>query len=469
MAQGSPAAAAPQTAGKSAEPERKPSDAAAAKYVFNATTLLQRGDQDGALQQLDSAKAINPEELRLWSGYGYLHLAKGDKAMAATEFEKELALHPEVLEVYATLADLDDQLDRRADEEATLRKLIELEPRSAPAAARLVKMLREDGKAAEAVSTGKQATDKFALALAAEPRLNPRAGDGLAYELSKAYADAGMKKESLATLADLLKVTQSPGILNDGAFRLAEANTELPLAEKSARIAVAQGERNTQRMGLYTEAKLQKLVTDQVVAVWDTLGWVLFREGKLDDAEGYLKSAWLQRRTITVGEHLAEIEAARGDKNLALTVCDLSLATGTKPQEVDAKLTGEAKVSAEADAAETAKTAAEDTAKLKARSEELRRAGAVSKGPAGLTAMLTSPVAPLRGVSGVGEFRVLLAFGTVVSATGISPKNTPGMLTPLTGTKLGLPLWPKGSGARLMMKAVVSCRPAGCSMALSDP
>ena len=54
-------------------------------------------------------------------------------------------------------------------------------------------------------------------------------------------------------------------------------------------------------------------------AVWDTLGWILYREGKLDDAESYLKAAWINIQSDTVAEHLGELEVARGRKNEALT------------------------------------------------------------------------------------------------------------------------------------------------------
>ncbi len=64
----------------------------------------------------------------------------------------------------------------------------------------------------------------------------------------------------------------------------------------------------------------------QLFAVWDTLGWILYREGKLDDAASYLKAAWVNTQSDTVAEHVGELEASRGRKNEALTTYRLGIA-----------------------------------------------------------------------------------------------------------------------------------------------
>ncbi len=482
----------PGMAAQGKDVEKKPSDPDAARMVFQAAMLMRRGNLDEAQKQLDAAKALNDQELRLWSTYGALHSARGDKAAAVEDDQRELALHPDANEVYGALADLQDQLGRRAEEEATLRTLIKIEPRTPGASARLVRMLVQDGKAAEAVTLGQDSAARFATVVAAEPRINPRAVDGLSFELSKAEEAAGMKTEALATMVALLKVTNNAAVLNDGAYRLADANTELPLAEKSARQALGLAELNSRRVSLDTAPGLTRLVIGQVAGVWDTVGWTLFREGKLDEAESYLRAAWLQNQTVTLGQHLAEIEMARGDKNRALTVCEVSLAAAARRTETarapetkasvakesdtksaeakadEAKLSAEMQAVVDAKTAEDAKTAAVEQAKLQATADELKKSGAVSKGQAGLKEMLTFPMASLRGVSGSGEFVVMLAFGIVQSATGTSKGNPVGMLMRLQAAKVGTGLWPPGSGATLVMKAQVNCTKTGCEAVFAD-
>jgi tetratricopeptide (TPR) repeat protein len=490
VAQAAPAAGTPAQA---KEAEAKPSDPAAAKMVFQAALLLRRANLDEAQKQLDQAKALNDQELRLWSTYAVLHAARGDKATAIEDDKKELALHPDAIEVYVALATLQDQLGKRADEEVTLRALIKIESHSPSGAARLVKMLVEDGKAADAVALGQDYVTRFDAVVAAEPRINPRGGDGLKLELSRAQLAAGMKAESLATMVALLKVTNSPVILNDGAYRLADESMELPLAEKSARRALGLAEFNSRRLTLDTKPELTRLVILQVAGIWDTVGWTLFREGKLDEAESYVRSAWLQKQTVTLGQHLAEIEMARGDKNKALLACDLSLAEAAqKPVEApraveakaadaksddaktaeakadEAKLSAEMQAVADSQSAESAKTDAAELAKLQQTADGLRKSGAVSKGPAGLKEMLTFPMASLPGVSGSGEFVAMLQFGIIQTATGTSKTNATGMLTRMLAAKVGTGLWPPGSGARLVMKAQVNCSKGGCVAVFAD-
>ena len=439
----------------------RPSDPAAAQMVYQAGLALQRKDPDGAQELLDAAKVLNPEELRLWSTYGYLQLARADKPGAEQDFKKELTLHPNATEVYGALAELQDGLGRRTDEEETLRQLYAVEPRMINAPARLVHMLVEDGKAAEAVKLGQDAAAKFAEVLAANPRLNPRAADSLQYELSKAEDAAGMNAESVTTMVALLKVTTAALILNDGAYRLAVQGVELPLAEKSARVALLQAESDSRRVNLDTNPETTKAILNGVEAVWDTMGLVLFRAGKLDDAEGYARSAWLQRQDLTVGAHFADIEAARGDKNLALTVCEVSLAAvKTAPAEKP----GDGKT---AEVKPVPPPGQVDVAAMQARAKALRSAGAVSKGQAGLTAMLTLPMAPLPGVSGTGEFKLMMGFGIVQLATPETKANATGMLSGLLGAKVS-GLWPKDSGAKLIMKGSLTCRPAACVLTVKD-
>ena len=439
----------------------------AANLVYQAQLALQRKNSDDAQKLLDSAKELNDEELRLWSTYGYLALAKGDKPTALADFQKELAMHPQATEIYGALADLQGDLGHRTEQEATLADMIKADPRSAQAAARLVHMLAEDGKPADAVKVGQDAAAKFTEAMKTAQRLNPRALDVLNFELSKAEMAAGMKDESTAMTVALLKVTTIPAIQNDGAYRLAIAGVELPLAESTARAVLLRAELDSRHVSIDMKPELQKQVLSGVVSVWDTLGWVLYREGKLDEAEGYMRSAWLQKQDLTIGSHLAEIEAAKGDKGMALTVCELSLsaAANAKPE-----------VKPAADPKEPAKEPVKvpeakpgdvDVAALQAQAQTLRASGAVSKGPSFLSALLTRQIAPIRGVTGHGEFTVMMGFGIVQLANPISNANATGMLRGMFGAKVD-GLWPKDSGARLFMKASVSCGGSGCTMVLQD-
>ena len=70
----------------------------------------------------------------------------------------------------------------------------------------------------------------------------------------------------------------------------------------------------------------------------DSLGWVYFRQGKLDLAEKYLTDAThLLPRDATVHEHLGDVLAKRGDVHRALDLYRAALTLEPEPKD-EAKL-----------------------------------------------------------------------------------------------------------------------------------
>jgi hypothetical protein len=61
--------------------------------------------------------------------------------------------------------------------------------------------------------------------------------------------------------------------------------------------------------------------------LWDTLGWILFEEGKTPETEKYLRSSWL-RATGEVGYHLGRACEAEGNEPEAIRMYELSLGAG---------------------------------------------------------------------------------------------------------------------------------------------
>jgi hypothetical protein len=56
-----------------------------------------------------------------------------------------------------------------------------------------------------------------------------------------------------------------------------------------------------------------------LIASWDTLGWILFREGKLQDALPLVLAGWRNSLEPEGGDHLGQIYEAMGRENLALS------------------------------------------------------------------------------------------------------------------------------------------------------
>ncbi|WP_125485334.1 hypothetical protein [Edaphobacter aggregans] len=166
----------------------------------------------------------------------------------------------------------------------------------------LAQLLMTDNENAEAVKVLKLAATK-----------NPE-DKTLMLRLGRAEMAAGQNLEGTSTLTALLQDSTDAEILNDAAYELADANSEMDLAEKSCRKALDILTTESAAWTLDGDAKTQAAKSTLLVATWDTMGWILFHEGNLDEAEGYVQAAWRNNSHSEVGLHLGEIEEARGNR-----------------------------------------------------------------------------------------------------------------------------------------------------------
>jgi tetratricopeptide (TPR) repeat protein len=122
----------------------------------------------------------------------------------------------------------------------------------------------------------------------------------LQFELGSAFERSGDKKAAEHVFLDILeKHPEHAATLNYLGYMWAEGGVNLDRAAEMLNRAVKQEPRN----GAYV----------------DSLGWVYFRQGKLDLAEKYLTDATrLLPRDATVREHLGDVLAKRGDVHRAL-------------------------------------------------------------------------------------------------------------------------------------------------------
>lgn len=79
--------------------------------------------------------------------------------------------------------------------------------------------------------------------------------------------------------------------------------------------------------------KALKLVPDSP-AILDSMGWVLYRQGKLADAETWLRKAYDRDQDGEIAAHLAEVLAALGRHDEALTLIDEALEREPKRREL---------------------------------------------------------------------------------------------------------------------------------------
>jgi tetratricopeptide (TPR) repeat protein len=110
----------------------------------------------------------------------------------------------------------------------------------------------------------------------------------LRYATATIYEEQGRIPAALNELSFLLKVRpDDPAAMNALGYTLADHSRELPRARKLIERAYAAAPKNP--------------------AILDSLGWVLYRQGHGEQAEGYLRAAYADDRGGDIAAHLGEV------------------------------------------------------------------------------------------------------------------------------------------------------------------
>lgn len=283
-----------------------PGSEAANTLLRKATELTQEQDLDGAVKVLDQIKALNPELNNLWNMYGAIAMMQGQYFEAIEDLQKEIKLHPDSLRAYLPLTELQKNRGLKKDAITTLRAWAAADPSNPTPTEKLMNMLLDDGDAASAVAAGE----------AAHAHLSDTAQNDEAFQLAygRAQLKAGSKDKGAATLQALLKSSQTTATLSAASNALADASIDLPEAETSTRAALDKLTEESHSLTLDAELPKIKVQNHLIAATWDSLGWILFREGKSAEAESYLRASWTAEPNPETSKHLSELESAQGHK-----------------------------------------------------------------------------------------------------------------------------------------------------------
>jgi Flp pilus assembly protein TadD/transglutaminase-like putative cysteine protease len=286
---------------------------AAARLVSKAVALERNRDWGGALAELDKASKLQPEQPFLWSNYGYLAMVQNRPDEARADYKHELEHHPDetfVVNLYGrfllSLGEKDEAL-RMA------KPYFERDPAD-PQIAMLLASIQSGSSLGDAIATLRRAheanpEDRF-LETSLANYLVRNHQDGEAAEVARKLLSAA---------------TGDPNALNNGAYLLAEANGDLVLAEQKSRESLDILDSQTSQIGI-GEANRQSFNRSSLLtASWDTLGYILEKEKKLDEAADYLEAAWNNRLgSAAVGLHYGELLEAQGKQRDALRIYELA-------------------------------------------------------------------------------------------------------------------------------------------------
>jgi len=375
--------------GAAATPPVTTYNAQAAKLVDEARESIGKGDTDHALTVLNQAKGINPQQRDLWGTYGYRAYDLGMTSEAIEDYTKELTFHPDSTWVYGPLSHEYYVSGNHEQSIATLRQWIASEPKNPDPPSMLIGVLASSNDNQAAVKIGTEALKNV------EPD-NPKIGE-LQLALANVQVATNAMTDAAANLVAVLKVTTDSLIKNNAAYLLSEAGLNLPEAEAAERSVLDNLTAETRAWTLDEAPDTLKKQTSLLCASWDTMGWILFREGHIKDARVLVEAAWRNQQHAEVGLHLGDIALADNDPNAALKAYEL--ANATLPHLSGGKVP-------------PARQAESD--KIQAGIARAKKAGAKSqlKDPrAALQAMRTVDLGPADGRSGSVEYRILIAQG----------------------------------------------------------
>lgn len=152
--------------------------------------------------------------------------------------------------------------------------------------------------------------------------------------------DAGRQEEAMQLLSDALSSLPEDIAIRYTRALLAVGLGQLELAESDLRQIISVQPDNAAAINAlgYTLADLTQRYDEaedliqqayelqpEDPSIIDSMGWVSYRRGRLQEAEGYLREAWQALRNAEVAAHLGEVLWAQGQKDEARSLWKLGL------------------------------------------------------------------------------------------------------------------------------------------------
>lgn len=298
-------------AGRPATAAEPPSQAQ--RLVEQARQADERHDDTTVAALLEQLIAVDPKYPGAWGMLGALHVRQNQPDKGLEEIKKEIENHPDDLPVYKALAYYQTRLRRTGDAIQTWRSLLKVAPEDGDAVKGLEQLLMAEKRYPELIEL-------------LEPRIAKLAIPEEEISLGTAYLESGQKDKGVAELEKAVQQDSGPRTLNSAAYMLADANVELLKAQEWATRAVSILEKESQDVFLSTLKSEDLGRMSSLAALWDTLGWVYFREGDEQAAEKYLDAAWVLVERPIVGDHLGQVYQQEGKAKAAAHAYELALA-----------------------------------------------------------------------------------------------------------------------------------------------
>ncbi|MGB9284981.1 MAG: tetratricopeptide repeat protein [Candidatus Sulfotelmatobacter sp.] len=279
----------------------------------DARKSMQTRDYTSAITALKYAVSIDSTFSRAWIELGLTYAASKDKSSTLDALQKAVEADPKQVLPYKMLAFNYMFLGNQDNAIATWQRLQSIAPEDPDLELYLGAIYMEQ----------KRYIDAAAL-LDSAVKANP----------SNAYAQMMLgtvrlrshnTDEALDAFHKALEIDSGALLLNNVAYELAEAGTNLTEALGYSQRSVKEVEERSQKVDIEKIQKADLQLSAMIGAYWDTLGWIYFKVGDLARAESYLNSAWRLTQDGLVGDHLGQVYEREQKLPAALHMYNLAL------------------------------------------------------------------------------------------------------------------------------------------------
>ena len=287
----------------------------------NARGAIQSKDYRSAITAFKYAVSTDASFSRAWIELGWVYSATGDKNSALDAFQKAVDADPKQILPYKILAFDYAFLGNRDSAIATWQRLQSIapgDPDIAPNLAGLYMAQKRYSDAAPLYEAAAQANPSDAYAQ---------------MRLGMVRLRSHNTKQGMEAMHKALQIDSGAEMLNDVAYEMAEADTNLPDAIAYSQRSVKEAEDRSQKVDLENIQNADLRLTGTISEYWDTLGWIYFKMGDLTQAESYLTSAWQLSQEGVIGDHLGQVYEKERKLPAALHVYTLALGANPRLEE----------------------------------------------------------------------------------------------------------------------------------------
>ncbi len=323
--------------------------------ILRAQIALKQGKAELARQQFVEALGLNPDDVPLRQAYARLLVDLEDYEGAREQYERLLSLRPDDAQVVYSLALLSLEAGRTGEAEKMFHKLLELGAQQQQAYYYLGAIAEDEGKRKEAMEWYGKVSEGDHLFEAQVRIANLEALDGkveaarerlrklrLAHpaQSQRLYLVEGSiltridwNEEAFKLYSDYLQirpedieVLYARALVAERLGRLDQAEADLRhvlrIEPDNTRALNALGYTLADRTDRYQEALdlIERAFkqTPEDPAVIDSMGWVMYRLGRLPEARAYLEKAYAKTRDAEIAAHLGEVLWVLGERDAAL-------------------------------------------------------------------------------------------------------------------------------------------------------